>query len=445
MKSSEYINQERRLYSVYTLTSRAIPHAADGLKAAARRVLWTARNGNKFKSATLAGATMPIHPHAEASGTINTLAGPYGNNIPLLTGYGAFGTLLQPTAYGAARYTAVAISSFTKDVVFRDIDIIPMMDNYDGTLQEPKHFLPLIPVALLNPQEGIAVGFACSILPRTLDDIIDSQIQHLQNKKQKTVYPAFTPTNNYCNEQVVDKNGNIRSVFIGSFEKINATKIKITNLPYGMVHTKFISKLNNLIDNGTILDWVDNSSNTYDIVITFKKGILRGMSNDEIIKLVGLINQASENLNVVDFDGNRINTTTFSELVQLFTDWRVQWYKARYQRLHSLLEIDVRRYKDVMLAIKKNMSGLAIKIGSRQELKEVLKQIGVVHIDYIADLPIYRFTEDERQKTERKLAEATKLLNEYTQLIKSDSKRKDVYVAELKQIKSKYKKGDYTK
>ena len=155
--SSNYINDQRKEYSLYVLQMRAIPHAADGLKAAARRVLWTAKNGSKFKSATLSGATMPIHPHAAPESTINTLAAPYGNNVPLLKGDGAFGTLLNPTAYGASRYTSVSLSAFTKDVLFRDIEIIPLVDNYDETQREPKHFLPLVPVVLMNPQEGIAV------------------------------------------------------------------------------------------------------------------------------------------------------------------------------------------------------------------------------------------------------------------------------------------------
>ena len=32
--------------------------------------------------------------------------------------------------------------------------------------------------------------------------------------------------------------------------------------------------------------------------------------------------------------------------------------------------------------------------------------MGIVHIDYIADLPVYRFTEDEKEKVEEKLEEA---------------------------------------
>ncbi|MGI0077974.1 MAG: DNA gyrase subunit A, partial [Nitrosopumilaceae archaeon] len=217
MASSGYIEQERRDYALYTLQSRAIPALADGLKSAARRVLWIARDGKKYKTTTLAGATMPIHPHGPPEGTINTLAAPYGNNIPLLDGDGTFGTLLNPTACGAGRYTSVKVSKFTEDVIFRDIEIIPMMDNYDGSLQEPIHFLPLIPVVLLNPQEGIAVGFACNILSHAFEDIVASQIQYLRGKKVEDIAPFFTPFRARALKGEPDKNSSTKWLFHGQY------------------------------------------------------------------------------------------------------------------------------------------------------------------------------------------------------------------------------------
>ena len=432
--SSNYINDQRKEYSLYVLQMRAIPHAADGLKAAARRVLWTAKNGSKFKSATLSGATMPIHPHAAPESTINTLAAPYGNNVPLLKGEGAFGTLLNPTAYGASRYTSVSLSAFTKDVLFRDIEIIPLVDNYDETQKEPKHFLPLVPVVLMNPQEGIAVGFASSILPRTLDTIIDSQIQHLEGKIVDDVYPAFSPTENYCQDWYEDKNENVRWVFKGEFNKLNATTIRITNLPYGIVHSKFISKLDKLEENGTIQEITDNSKNVYDIEIRFKKGTLRGLDDTAIMNLVGLINNTTENMNVIDFDGERVLGTDYVSMIKSFSDWRLAWYKTRYERLAGLLEVDIQKYKDILQAIKKNVGGVAKKIGSRSELKEFLTAIDIVHIDYIADLPVYRFTEEERKKVEAKLAEALKLMKQYRMLIKSEPNKSVMFSSSIRSL-----------
>jgi DNA gyrase subunit A len=439
MKSSEYINQQRRDYSLYVLQSRAIPHAADGLKAAARRVLWIARDGKKRKSATLAGECMPLHPHASPEGAVNTLAAPYGNNIPLIKGDGAFGTLLDPTAYGASRYTSATISKFTDDVVMRDIEIIPMVENYDSTLQEPDHFLPLIPIVLLNPQEGIAVGFATDILPRSLPDIINSQISYLSGKGFREPKPTFTPT-----KQRAFANGNDKWTFVGEIKKEGAVDVRVTNLPYGLTHPKFIDKLIKMQEAELINDYEDNSQDNYDILVTFKKGSLTGKSEEEILALLGLTTSLSENMNVIDFDGKRVWAATYVDLIQKFCDWRLGWYKKRYERLASLLNEEIRRYQDIILVIEKNFSSMITKFDSRAEMKEYLQQMGVVYVDYIADLPIYRFTEEEYKKVKDKLDEALAKMKEYKQLLKSEDDRRTIYVNELKEVLTKYNKGHYS-
>lgn len=435
MSGSEYINEERRGYSLYVLHNRAIPYAADGLKAAARRILWTARDGKMYKTAVLAGATMPIHPHASPETATCTLAAPYGNNIPLLAKKGAMGTLLKPTAYSATRYTSVKISDFTKDVVFKDIEIIPMVPNYDDTLMEPKHFLPLVPIVLLNPQEGIAVGFASDILPRSLEDIIISQMCHLTRKTVTEIPPCFNPTS----QQAVGKDEKTgRWVFRGECERVNATTLRITNLPYGIVHEKYVAFLETLIENKTILDVVDRSKNEYNIEVRFKKGELRKIDDAKIIKLFKLEKAASENLNVIDFTGEQVWNASYVEIIEKFTDWRLQFYKQRYERLADLLKVDIQKYLDILLAIKKNLGSVAKKIQSRSELKDFCQQIGIVHLDYIADLSVYRFTEQEKQKTEKKLADARKLLAKYERLIASERERKKVYIKELEEVLAKY-------
>jgi DNA gyrase/topoisomerase IV subunit A len=443
MQNSDYVNSERRDYSLYVLQSRAIPHAADGLKAAARRVLWTGRNGAKYKSATLAGMTMPIHPHQTPEGAVNTLASPYNNNIPLLTGFGAFGTLLDPGSYGAARYTSVKVSEFTKDVVFRDIEIVPMQENYDGTLQEPKHFLPLVPITLLNPQSGIAVGFASNILPRSLPDIIQSQIDVLEEHEYfYESLPELTPIRQKAYDWSETTDG-YKYYFMGEYEKVNPTTVRITNLPYGKVHSKYIEHLNKLEENGEIVEYTDNSRDSYNIEVKFKKGVLSRTDDNALLETLGLIYSLNENLNVINFDGETVWSTNYQELVTEFCDWRLKWYQIRYQRLADLLEIDIQKYKDIIKAIVKNVGGLAKKIRSRSELKEVLEAYGIVHVDYIADLSVYRFTEEEKDKVQAKLDAANVLMKEYRALLKSEPKRRMVYISELQEVLANYKKGKY--
>ncbi len=440
MDNSDYILYERKQYALYTLSNRAIPHITDGLKNGARRILWVAKDGKKHKSATLAGATMPYHPHGDQSicGTINTLASPYGNNIPLLTGEGAFGTILKPTAYGASRYTSVYISEFTKDVILPDIEILPMVENYDSTLDEPKHFLPLLPVVLLNPQEGIAVGFATSILPRSLDDIINAQLDYLNNKEIIEPKPSLKPINQ--NAISIDEG---KWQFNGSFKRKNAYTITITNLPYGLLHEKYIDKLNKLSDNDKIVDYIDNSKNYYEIDVMFKRGTLNGKSDSEILKILHLTSTATENLNVIDFNGDSIINMTFEEIIKTFTEWRLSWFVKRYQRLVDLLNIDIQRYKDILTAIDNNLGSKARSIKSREEMITYCKSINIIYTDYICDLPVYRFTENEKSKIEDKLKNALILLDDYMNIINSDKLQRKIYKQELMQIINNYTKGKY--
>ena len=96
------------------------------------------------------------------------------------------------------------------------------------------------------------------------------------------------------------------------------------------------------------------------------------------------------------------------------------------------------------MAIKHNVGGIAKKVQSRSELKEFLAEIKIVNLDYIADLPVYRFTEDERLKVEEKLKEAYIQLDIYNDLLSSEEKRKKIYITELQEILNKYQKGQYT-
>ena len=426
------------------MRSRAIPAATDGLKSAARRVLWMARDGKKYKSAVLAGNTMPIHPHSSPEGTVDTITAPYGNNIPLLKGYGTFGTLLGPTDYGASRYTSVQLSNFTIDAILTDIEIIPMMENYDSTLEEPQHFLPLIPLALLNPTEGIAIGFATNILPRSLDDIIIAQISYLNGNTDVSIpTPKFNPiqSNSHTFEQTEK---GIAYYFNGEYEQLDHSTIKITKIPYSQSHAKVISKIENELESGiNIVDYTDSSRDIIDIVIKFKKGILKTLSQSDILKMFALSVRQIENFNILDFSGQAVWSTTPDEFIKKYCDWRLQWYIKRYERLKDLLLIDIQRYKDIQCAIKHNIGGVAKKIKSRSELTELLTNIGIVYIDYIADLPVYRFTEEERIKNENKLNLALEKLKEYNDLLESDNKRKKIYIKELTQLLTNYNKGKY--
>jgi len=192
-----------------------------------------------------------------------------------------------------------------------------------------------------------------------------------------------------------------------------------------------------------VYDYVDNSKDSIDILVTFKRGYLKDKSGPDILKMLGLVVREIENFNVLSFDGKHMWSATPVDFIRKFTDWRLGWYEVRYQRLLDLLKIDIQHYYDIRNAIKNDVSSLARKIQTRSELKDKLATFEIVYLDYIADLPVYRFTEEERLKNERRIEEAEKQQKEYEELLRSKDKRKAVYLVELNDILTKYTKGYY--
>ena len=104
----------------------------------------------------------------------------------------------------------------------------------------------------------------------------------------------------------------------------------------------------------------------------------------------------------------------------------------------ELINVDIQKYDDILLAIKKNVAGVSKNTANRAELKDYIEAVGIVNIDYIADLPIYRFTEEEAAKVTAKRDEALATKNSYQEIINDDSKRKAIYISELKEVLKKY-------
>lgn len=438
MLTSDYIIQCRKNYSIYTIHNRALPSLADGLIASGRRIMWVAKDGRKWKSNELAGATTPYHPHANPETPLCTLAAKFNNNKPLLTGYGSFGTLLNPNAYGATRYTSVQASSFANEALYVDMDLVPMKPTSDHTKMEPVYFLPLVPLVFVNPNMGMAVGFACNILPRPLTDIIDSQIKWLKGtneRKQPMVY--IEPLDQYATDREIQSDGKTRWFFRGTIKRQTTKRVAITSLPYGLTHEKAIDKINELYDQGILSKVEDNSAKEINIVCTFKKPVDK-LTDDQLIDQLGLTKSVVETINMIDMNDDRVVQYDYHQVIQVFTEWRLQFYLERYKKLKQEVEQEIQRLKDIVTAIENDAGAKAAKIQSKKAFKDWLSQIGIVNLDYISSLPVYRFTKEEKKAVKDKIKDSEQTLKHYEQLISSEDKRKQIYIEELQNLKKKH-------
>lgn len=378
-----------------------------------------------------------IH-NSSISESINQMSGPYCNNVPFFDGHGAFGTRISPTSFGSPRYVSSKISNFSKEVIFKDWEIVELKPSYDETDFEPIMLLPLIPIVLLNGVQGIATGYSTVILPRDINDLIDEQLNVLKGKNAIDPLPYSKPITNRAIR--IDPDNPSKYQFLGECEVVDTATARITKLPYGMTHVKMVENLARMVDKSHILDYVDKSKTEIDVVVTFKRAALRGKNGEAVARKLGMTTAVTERIIVLDPETSKrvVEYPNAGKFITDYTKWRLTFYPLRYERFIQLNLNEISRLNDIVLAIDNDLGGQAKKIKNRADLVDFIKNIGVVDVEYIASLPVYRFTQDEYDKAKGRIAELETQNDEYRDIIKDVDKQKKIYADELKDIKKRY-------
>lgn len=440
--SSKYILDTSRDYSIYVCENRAIPKVADGLKDAQRKALWLIKNkADKIKTVSLAGEMISsglyLHGDQSAAGSISMLAAPFCNNVCYLDGIGAFGTRVAPVeGIGAPRYTYVKRGKAAVELMFPDMAIVPQKENYDGSTMEPIHFLPLIPTVLLNGVSGIAVGWSTEILPRSLKTIIDSTIKVLEGQKIKRIPPA------YDSYKVGVKHLEDNTwEFTGRVEKLDASTVKVTELPPDLTLEKFKDRLNTLEDDGKINGYVDRSTKVIDVTIKFARGYVKNMSENSIIDYLKLKQKKTERIVVIDWNNTAIRQyDTAEQLVRDFVAWRLNWYVTRYENLRDADDYELRFWKAVKLCFEDK---LPARLESKKDRSAIEVDVRTItasltlddkQIDRLVSLPTYRWAKDGYDHAKQKIKELEANIKEYKAILKDPERRKSIYMEELQAL-----------
>ena len=451
--TSEYILGARKKYALYTNNGRYIPNATDGLKRAMRQAMEVMYTYNgKIKTSALSGAMQEknLYPHGDASDSINSLAAPYLNNLPLLRGHGNFGTKINPTAFSASRYTEVDKAPYLSDIFYVDRNIIPLKDNFDGSRKEPKTFLPLVPLLLVNGMVGIGTGWATTILPRKFEDVCQAVIDIINGKTPSDILPNYSWEKTKCEFIEYNDKGNSRWLFKGTVKILDAQTVEVIELPSDMSIENFKERLATMEDEGNINDFIDSSSNEISITIKLKRGTCKGWTEEDAIDYFNLKKTRTENFVVVGFDGNSIVTYSYDgktdPIIQYLKDWvewRFSWYVKRYEDLKKTADDEIQFLKLLFECYSQGLPSMLGGLKDKEDLRNKIKTIGskacIVtcdeHIERICNRPTYSWTRDGSLKVMNEIQSLEKDVKEYVSLISDEKKRKNVYVDEVKNIK----------
>ncbi len=170
-------------YAMSVVRARALPQVEDGLKPVQRRILHAmnqmrlAAGAKHVKSARVVGDVIgKYHPHGDTSvyDAMVRVAQDFTLRYPLVDGQGNFGSRDGDGA-AAMRYTECRLTPFA-ELLLGEIDrgTVDFIENYDGSMTEPKLLPARLPVVLLNGASGIAVGMATEIPPHNLREVAEA-------------------------------------------------------------------------------------------------------------------------------------------------------------------------------------------------------------------------------------------------------------------------------
>ena len=439
--TTDYIKDTSRDFSIYVCQNRGIPSICDGLKDAQRKGLFIIKpKTEKIKTISLAGECISsgiyLHGDASAAEMLSLMAATYCNNIPFLHGIGAFGTKVGPTNWGAPRYTYLKKYAITDSLIYTDYNIIPFKENYDGSVLEPKHFLPLIPLVLLNGISGIAVGWSTEILPHNINDIIDATVAAIDGKTIPTLVPKY----DFLNCGVRNISGNSWE-FTGKV-RLDGNTIWIEELPPDLTLEKFKVRLNKLEDEDLIQTYVDMSTKEIKIGVKFKRGVIDKWTEANAIDFFKLRSKATERIVVLDWDCNSIKQYDSAEiLIKDFVDWRLGFYKVRYQQMID----DVIYQLNFNCALKACYDGKLPeyfykannKLEIITEIENLTSTITLTdeQVQKIAALPSYKWAKDSYQEIIDNIVELTNTLTEYQIILNDTKKQRAIYKKEVQALK----------
>ena len=439
---SEFLSNEYKEFSLYTIESRAIPSVIDGFKPTQRKIIhvsssiWKTSAEKTLKVFQLAGKVASDcyyhHGNVSLENAIITMAQKFKNNMPLLEEDGQFGSLRSPEP-GAARYIGTKLNKNFR-LLYKDFELLENKVE-EGEEIEPMFFLPIIPTVLINGSSGIAVGFASNILNRNIREIIDTCQTILKGKKINPIKPYITGFTGTFDQ---DPENHKRWIIRGTYEVINTTTVKISELPPSMTYEKYEAILDELIEKKIIANYDDNCKDNVDYTIKFTRdGLAKCIEEDKLFKTLKLEETETEIYTTLDETGKLRIFETTEDIVNYFVIFRLEYYHKRKEFLLNKMQDELNLLSNRGRFIKAILDGkLEIKGREKEELIIDIVALGLSKIDdsydYLLRMPLWSLTKELFNK----LREDFKIKKDDIEVLKATDP-KSMYVDDLNELKKK--------
>lgn len=444
-------------YAAAVNTDRAIPDATSGLKPVARRILYGAyvggRTSNKphVKCAKIVGDVMgSFHPHGDSSiyGALVRLSQPWVMRYPLIDFHGNMGNI-GGDGPASSRYTEARLNKLSEEGMLNGMkkNKVPFMPTYDDTDVEPVTLPAIFPNLLCNPNTGIGVAMACNWAPHNLNEVAEAIYAYMDGEEPMLPGPDF-PTGGI----VINKNDipaimrtGRGSVKVRGKYNIEKQNIVFYEIPYGLALEALMTDIGKLSDEKVIegIESIRDESN--------KKGLRlvieceKGYAPEAIVKQLFVKSdlQTSFSYNqvaLIDKTPTELNLTKCCEIyvnhnIQCLVNeisFDLEKMKERKHIVDGLLKA-LEDIDNIIALIKKSESSSAARIAlmNKYEFSEAQAKA-------IVDMKLGKLAGLERIELEKEGMELADQIEDYQQILWSETRQKMIVKENLEEIVKKF-------
>ena len=416
---------------------RSIPSLIDGLKDSQRRVVYAmSKHGNgKIKVSQLAEYSSMVTDYNHGAASLEKVAVglsrdfAWSNNLNVFGYSGQHGTILDKDA-AASRYI-YAMKADYFDLIFakEDADILEYrVDPETNESYEPLHFYPIVPLCLVNYSAGIGTGYATNILPRKASNVIDAILLKLKKQSTSVDHLLFPYVKNWNGK--VEKVEDNRWLLTGNVERLDKTRICITDIPPHFDQASYKAVLVDLLDEGHIKEYENYSTvDGFKFIVELSRDKAKA-SDAELIKMFKLASKEADNVTLWDTKGTLTRFDSVEKALEEFVEYRLSLYPVRKQSILKNLNKDLEHNVIKRAFIEYWLNNQDKKLSNKEVEAYCNDQGWQEYTKSLIDMPIRTLTVEKIKELDDKI---NSIFAEIEKIEKTDPK--DMYVSDLQRLK----------
>jgi DNA gyrase/topoisomerase IV subunit B len=369
------------------------------------------------------------------------------------------------------RYIFTQFNKLTRLIFRPEDDKVLTYLNDDGLTVEPIHYVPIIPMILVNGSKGIGTGFSTDIMCYNPIHIIEYVKEMLANDDGVSVSKVIDPYYQGF-KGTIEKATPTKYLIKGTYEVINDKKIRVTELPVGYWTDDFKQHLEALMESvkekdkdgkettipAVIKEYSDMSTDTVvDFTITFtssisvadyeKKAASEPGCNmlEKLLKLY--TTQSTTNMHLFDSKEKLKKYADIYEIIRDYYDVRMEYYALRKNamldelRKEMVLLSNRARYITCILndSLDLRRKGNSVVINTLKQMKFDVVD-GDEEFKYLLKMAMDSVTEEN---VARLLKERDAKTSEYNDLLHTSEKQ--LWIRDLNELHVEYQRWLSTK